>query len=187
MKNNPYIILGLEPGISPEELKRAYRRSLLSVHPDHNPRDPEAKAKTQAVIDAYRYLSDPVRRAALDQKLENEARQRSHQYARDPREQRRRTAPRRKNSSQRSAQKRGRPQGVNNTVIINGKIVELDANGCIDVVTGNSRIHVQQSVSSSHSYDSKNVKIQMNSARETLNGLAEQIDAMIARIMAGYD
>lgn len=32
---NPYQVLGVAPGASPEELRRAWRRRALETHPDH--------------------------------------------------------------------------------------------------------------------------------------------------------
>lgn len=60
---NPYDVLGVERDVSPEEVKRAYRRLALEWHPDRN-RAPEAAGRFQAIAEAYAILSDPSRRAA---------------------------------------------------------------------------------------------------------------------------
>tara|TARA_B100000929_G_scaffold130279_1_gene103114 strand:+ start:725 stop:892 length:168 start_codon:yes stop_codon:yes gene_type:complete len=31
---NPYFELGVEPGVSPQKLKQAYRQSVMRYHPD---------------------------------------------------------------------------------------------------------------------------------------------------------
>ena len=69
-----YSVLGLTraDASAPREvwlatLKRAYRRLALLFHPDKNPADPEnAAARFLEVSEAYRVLSDDVRRAAYD-------------------------------------------------------------------------------------------------------------------------
>jgi DnaJ-class molecular chaperone len=44
--NTHYAVLGLQPGASLEEVKRAYRRLMNEFHPDHNPRGLE---RTKAI------------------------------------------------------------------------------------------------------------------------------------------
>jgi hypothetical protein len=39
------------------EVKRAFHRLVNEVHPDHNPRDPEAEARTASLTQAYRLLT----------------------------------------------------------------------------------------------------------------------------------
>ena len=40
MFDDPYRVLGLKPGASEEEVKRAYRQQAKKYHPDKNPGDP---------------------------------------------------------------------------------------------------------------------------------------------------
>ena len=61
-----YVILGLEPGASPAEIKRAYRRLSRRYHPGLNPGDRQAEAVFERVTEAYETLSDPARRQAYD-------------------------------------------------------------------------------------------------------------------------
>lgn len=55
---DPWKVLGVEPGASPVEIKRAYRRRALKEHPDVN-KSPDAKEKWQELSQAYDILSDP--------------------------------------------------------------------------------------------------------------------------------
>lgn len=49
-------ILGLPPGAGPEQIRRAFRRRALELHPDHNPGDPEAAERFRRVHAAYAAL-----------------------------------------------------------------------------------------------------------------------------------
>jgi molecular chaperone DnaJ len=53
-----YAILGIRPGASAEEIKRAYRELVLKFHPDRNPGDQGAEAKIREINAAYEVLSD---------------------------------------------------------------------------------------------------------------------------------
>ncbi|CAB4301937.1 unnamed protein product [Prunus armeniaca] len=58
----PFSILGLEPGASDSEIKKAYRRLSIQYHPDKNP-DPEAHNYfVEFISKAYQALTDPVSR-----------------------------------------------------------------------------------------------------------------------------
>ena len=61
-----YDALGVDPAATEGELKRAYYKRSLKLHPDKNPNDPEASTKFQEVARAYQVLSDPVMRARYD-------------------------------------------------------------------------------------------------------------------------
>lgn len=56
-----YQILGLEPGATQEEIKRAYRRMAMKYHPDVNPA-PNARQHFTEILEAYEYLTG-VRKA----------------------------------------------------------------------------------------------------------------------------
>ncbi|XP_071705860.1 dnaJ protein ERDJ2A-like isoform X2 [Rutidosis leptorrhynchoides] len=58
----PFSILGLQPGASDSEIKKAYRRFSLQYHPDKNP-DPAAhKYFVESIAKAYQALTDPISR-----------------------------------------------------------------------------------------------------------------------------
>ncbi|KAI3458087.1 hypothetical protein Pfo_014750 [Paulownia fortunei] len=58
----PFNILGLEPGASDSEIKKAYRRLSIQYHPDKNP-DPAAhKYFVEFISKAYQALTDPISR-----------------------------------------------------------------------------------------------------------------------------
>lgn len=61
-----YVILGLGPGASTAEIKRAYRRLSRRYHPGVNPGDRQAEAVFERVTEAYETLSDPTRRREYD-------------------------------------------------------------------------------------------------------------------------
>src|SRR5215471_14337797 len=63
---DPYTVLGVTPGASDEEIKRAYRRLALRHHPDRNLGDPRAAARFKEISAAYAVLMDPGRRRAYD-------------------------------------------------------------------------------------------------------------------------
>ena len=51
--NDPYKTLGISPGASDEEVKRAYRDLTKKYHPDLNPGDPSAAEKMNEINAAY--------------------------------------------------------------------------------------------------------------------------------------
>jgi hypothetical protein len=53
--NEYYALLGLKPGASAEEIKKAFRRKVMQYHPDRNP-DPEASTLFIRITEAYQYL-----------------------------------------------------------------------------------------------------------------------------------
>ncbi len=59
MFDDPYKILGLQPGATDEEVKRAYRALAKKYHPDRNPGDKEAARKMQEVNAAYDQIKNP--------------------------------------------------------------------------------------------------------------------------------
>ncbi len=61
-----YVILGLDAGASPAEIKRAYRRLARRYHPGINPGDRAAEAMFGRIAEAYETLNDPDRRRQYD-------------------------------------------------------------------------------------------------------------------------
>ncbi|KAJ0817572.1 putative DnaJ domain, Sec63 domain, Chaperone J-domain superfamily [Helianthus annuus] len=58
----PFSILGLQPGATDSEIKKAYRRLSVQYHPDKNP-DPDAhKYFVESIAKAYQALTDPISR-----------------------------------------------------------------------------------------------------------------------------
>eukprot|EP00190_Bangiopsis_sp_CCMP1999_P004517 CAMPEP_0198734132 /NCGR_PEP_ID=MMETSP1475-20131203/50630_1 /TAXON_ID= ORGANISM="Unidentified sp., Strain CCMP1999" /NCGR_SAMPLE_ID=MMETSP1475 /ASSEMBLY_ACC=CAM_ASM_001111 /LENGTH=555 /DNA_ID=CAMNT_0044497545 /DNA_START=38 /DNA_END=1705 /DNA_ORIENTATION=+ len=61
-----YEVLNVSRDATDDELKRAYRKLALSLHPDKNPDDEEATAQFQLLQQSYDVLSDPHERAWYD-------------------------------------------------------------------------------------------------------------------------
>ncbi len=66
-KKDYYEALGLERGVSEEEIKKAFRKLALKYHPDRNPDNKEAEEKFKEINEAYQVLSDPQKKAQYDQ------------------------------------------------------------------------------------------------------------------------
>jgi len=62
-----YDLLGVPPEAAESEIRRAFYKKSLALHPDKNPDNPEATRQFQAVSDAYRILGDEERRRAYDE------------------------------------------------------------------------------------------------------------------------
>ncbi|AFR98025.1 chaperone regulator [Cryptococcus neoformans C23] len=54
-----YDVLGLDSQCTTEEVKKAYRRLAIKLHPDKNRDDPDAEEKFKEISVAYQVLSDP--------------------------------------------------------------------------------------------------------------------------------
>ena len=52
MYQDPYKVLGVSPGASDEEIKKAYRELTKKYHPDLNPGDPHAAEKMNEITAA---------------------------------------------------------------------------------------------------------------------------------------
>lgn len=66
-----YKILGVSKDIPQKDVKKAYIKRAKQFHPDLHPDDPKAKAKFQALNEAYEVLNDPEKRKKYDQFGEN--------------------------------------------------------------------------------------------------------------------
>ncbi|KAI5968699.1 DJP1 [Candida margitis] len=61
-----YDLLSIETTATSLEIKKAYRKAAIRLHPDKNPDDPTAAAKFQEVGQAYQVLSDEQLRRKYD-------------------------------------------------------------------------------------------------------------------------
>ena len=61
-----YKILGVSRTASPAQIKRAYRKLAVELHPDKNSGDPDATDKFASVNNAYEVLSDSDKRSIYD-------------------------------------------------------------------------------------------------------------------------
>lgn len=61
-----YKILGVDKNIPQDEVKKAYKKRSKQFHPDLHPDDPKAKAKFQALNEAYEVIGDPEKRKKYD-------------------------------------------------------------------------------------------------------------------------
>ncbi len=61
-----YETLGVKRGVSPDDLKKAFRHLARKYHPDLNKGSKEAEEKFKEINEAYQVLSDPEKRAQYD-------------------------------------------------------------------------------------------------------------------------
>ena len=57
MAKDFYKILGVNKGVTADELKKAYRKLAMQYHPDKNPGDKNAEQKFREISEAYDVLS----------------------------------------------------------------------------------------------------------------------------------
>lgn len=72
MVKNYYLILGVPADAAPGAIRSAFRELAKRHHPDHV--GPAGSRAFREASEAYRVLSDPVRRARYDRKLQREGR-----------------------------------------------------------------------------------------------------------------
>ena len=61
-----YEVLGVAPGASAEEIRKAYHKLAFQCHPDRNRKTEEAHKKMRELNEAYAILSDPIKRREYD-------------------------------------------------------------------------------------------------------------------------
>ena len=66
-KRDYYEVLGVNRDVSEGDLKKAYRRIAMKLHPDRNPDDAKAEEQFKEANEAYEVLSDGEKRQIYDQ------------------------------------------------------------------------------------------------------------------------
>ena len=71
MVTDPHRVLGVKPGATPDEIKKAYRQKAKECHPDLHPDDPNATKKMNEVNEAYDMLMHPEKYQARQQQSQS--------------------------------------------------------------------------------------------------------------------
>ena len=80
-----YAILGLTKSASPDEIKKAYKKKAICLHPDKAPQNEKdlATAKFQELMKAYEILSDSKKRAEYDRQQQYKDSRGVREYGQD--------------------------------------------------------------------------------------------------------
>jgi molecular chaperone DnaJ len=65
-KRDYYDVLGVDRGVSADDLKKAYRRKAKELHPDRNSDNPQAESQFKEANEAWEVLKDADKKAAYD-------------------------------------------------------------------------------------------------------------------------
>jgi molecular chaperone DnaJ len=65
-KRDYYEVLGVKKEANADEIKKAYRKKAMELHPDRNPDDPSSEAKFKEAAEAFDVLKDDNKRARYD-------------------------------------------------------------------------------------------------------------------------
>lgn len=66
---DPYKVLGLKPGASKEEAKKAYRKLAFENHPDRNPGNKAAEEKFKQISEAWEFINNPDSRTRGEENM----------------------------------------------------------------------------------------------------------------------
>lgn len=64
-----YEVLGVSRTASQTQIKAAFKKMAMRYHPDHNPGNKQAEETFKTVNEAYRTLSDPIKRSRYDSRF----------------------------------------------------------------------------------------------------------------------
>ncbi len=79
MIEDPHKVLGVAPGATQEEIKKAYRQMAKKYHPDLHPNDPSAHERMNEINEAYDMLMNPEKYASKRaQQQQSQARQQGY-------------------------------------------------------------------------------------------------------------